>query len=83
MKRQKGQSIVEAILLLVVLLTLTYIARLGLSQMGFIQGIASGPWRYISQLAESGTQPQEGFSRHPNSADRWLTMEIEQGRNCD
>lgn len=76
MRRQVGQSIVEAVLLMTLMIGTAYVLRAALEDMEFFSKLVSGPWRNINGMITNGVWADidESASMHPNLASRHATM---------
>ena len=75
-KNEKGQMVVEAVLIIVVLLGLGSMVTKALKQYEIGRKLTSEPWTLLSGMIVCGTwQPCRGNARglHPSTRDRALT----------
>lgn len=74
---QKGQLVVEAVLIMVVIVSL-YAAFSNWAQgQEFTKKMVSGPWNMLSGMIESGTwnPPAQARAQHPNHLRRNISHE--------
>lgn len=73
----KGQFVIEAILLIVVLLGVFMLTTRTLREQKVFQKLIAGNWPKISGMAENGVweDPSTGRKKHPNQLDRSWTYD--------
>lgn len=78
-KSQRGQLVVEAILLMVVLLAIAGLATKYLANSQLAQKLTIEPWGKLAGMIECGSwqQCQGGIGVHPSSINRTLSLRIE------
>jgi hypothetical protein len=76
MKNQRGQIVVEAVLLTTVLLGLTIFVQNRLQQSRFAEKLVSGPWGKLSGMIECGVWDTcvAASGKHPSNKNRNLTF---------
>jgi hypothetical protein len=76
MKNQRGQLVVEAVLLMTVLLGITFMVTSFLQKSQIAQKFTSEPWARLAGMIECGSwQSCQGSpGLHPSSRDRNLSL---------
>jgi hypothetical protein len=72
---QKGQFVVEAVLLLTVVMALTMLTRQFFSSTEFGKSLVSSPWQKLSGMIECGSWNGCAPGNHPSTAQRALTFD--------
>ena len=74
---QRGQFVIEAVLLMIVAMTMITLLTRGLKNMDFVQSLTSGPWVKLSGMVENGVweTPEQSRAKHPNHSNRKLTSD--------
>lgn len=74
---QRGQTLIEAVLLMVVMVMVWYMIQSGLSEMRFVQTVVQGPWTNMQGLIESGVPAPAAQARaqHPGHLSRSVSKE--------
>ncbi len=69
---QKGQFLIEAVLLMIVMASLTILLTSKLREMDYVKKLVAGPWPYLAGVIENGVWMASDQSRslHPNHKDR-------------
>ncbi len=77
MQNQKGQLLVEAVLLMVVMIGLTVFINQQLQERRFFQTLVTGPWTRLQGMVECGVwQPCRGQADlHPNTRARHISTD--------
>lgn len=77
LKNQKGQFLIEAILLMVVTVGLISYASKTLKDKKVVQKLISGNWPKISGMIETGVwaEPSKARSDHPNQIERGVSYD--------
>lgn len=67
-KNQKGQFVIEAVLLATVTLALFMFITKQLQESKFLAKLVGEPWSYIAGMSESGVwdSPDKARKKHPN-----------------
>ena len=73
MRGEKGQLVVEALLLIVIGLGFTSLIIKGLRENEFVQSMVSKPWVMLSGMIECGTWNGCGSGQHPSTRDRSIS----------
>lgn len=65
---QRGQMTVEAVLIMMIMVSFFTLARREIASRNLLQQLVTGPWSYIQGMAENGVwaQPEAGKKIHPN-----------------
>lgn len=81
-KNQQGQSVVEAVLIMVALFGFVTVVSQGLRQNEIIATLVSGPWQNLSGLIQNGAwaPPHQSMHLHPNNHRRHITFRGDPGR---
>lgn len=76
-RNQKGQFVIEAVLLTVLLLSLFGFVTSQLKQRGMLKKLMQTPFLHYSGMAENGVwgDPAQTRSKHPNLKFRHLSQE--------
>ncbi len=77
LKNQRGQFVIEAVLLMVVSIGFLY-AGLRLLKSGNVMGnLVASPWKKVAGMIESGNWnvADEAAKKHPNQIDRSLSVD--------
>ncbi|PIS11227.1 MAG: hypothetical protein COT73_05105 [Bdellovibrio sp. CG10_big_fil_rev_8_21_14_0_10_47_8] len=74
MKNQGGQMIVETILLLALLVSVSLLVSKYLQESRFAQKLVGEPWGTLSGMIECGVWTGCGAGKHPNSKGRYLSL---------
>ena len=75
---KKGQAVLEAVLLAVVLVIVFQGLSVFLKRSDFVQNIIGEPWKYLSNSIHYGVwtkNPNEGKAKHPNHTGRHVSLE--------
>lgn len=80
LRNQGGQVIVEYILMMVVMLTISFMIQKWLTEKQFITNFTVKPWEKLDGMVQCGTWKKCGVESptaglHPNSAERVLSLE--------
>ncbi len=75
LNNQKGQFVVEAVLLLTVVMALTMLTRQFFSNTEFGKSLVSTPWQKLSGMIECGTWNGCAPGNHPSTALRALSFD--------
>ena len=75
LKNQRGQSIVEAVLILVIVLGIAMGISAAFRQNELLSSMVSGPWQRLSGLLQNGSwvPPNQGMAYHPNNFNRHIS----------
>ena len=75
-KNQKGQLIIEAVLLMTVLTSLMILASNILQSQGYVKSLVATPWQTLAGMIESGNWETADKARplHPNMKFRNVTV---------
>lgn len=73
---QKGQMIVEAILIMVVLLAIVGLTAQVFKKDDFVASLVSKPWQNIAGMLQNGVwaPPNKGAKLHPNHYIRHISI---------
>lgn len=76
---QKGQIIVEAVLLMVLMVSLAVLVSSKLREMQFAQKVVAGPWVMLNGMIECGvwTDCSQGAGLHPSTRNRNISLDPE------
>lgn len=76
-KGQRGQLIVEAVLIIVVFMAITFTAAKFLKQEEFVKNLISGPWQNLAGMMQNGVwgSPAKTEASHPNGHFRHIVVE--------
>jgi hypothetical protein len=78
MNNQRGQLVVEAILLMTVLLGITMAVSSFLQKNKIAQNLTFDPWSHLSSMIECGSWSScRTLGVHPSTADRGLSLKPE------
>lgn len=79
---QKGQLIVEAVLIIVMLMGITFTVASYFRNNEVIRQLISGPWANLSGMLQNGiwSPAPKGAIAHPNGDARHITIEGEVAR---
>lgn len=79
-QNQNGQLIIEAVLLMIVLMSLTILVSRQFREKHLLADIVEGPWAYVQGMAECGVwaPPKQACTLHPNLIDRHIAVGGEQ-----
>ncbi len=78
LRNQRGQFIVEGILLMVVLLGVLTLMTTKIRELGVVTKMVTGPWAKIAGMTENGVwaEPSDASRKqHPNTYNRIFTPE--------
>ncbi|MGE0632995.1 MAG: hypothetical protein AB7O96_11340 [Pseudobdellovibrionaceae bacterium] len=80
LKNQKGQLVVEAVLLVVVMVALFGFFSNWMRNQEFTKKMISGPWLLLSGMIENGVwlPPEKARALHPNNLERNISHEGDQ-----
>ncbi|QDK43778.1 MULTISPECIES: hypothetical protein [unclassified Bdellovibrio] len=72
---QKGQFVIEAVLLMIVMVGIFVASMNALRDSKFLSKLVSGPWERVAGMMESGVwaPAKEARQQHPNQRDRSIT----------
>lgn len=72
LKNQRGQAMVESILIAALLVTVAVTASKVLRDAGFARKMLETPWSYLAGMMENGVwmPADKGHAFHPNHIDR-------------
>ena len=75
-KNQAGQLIVEAVLIIVLLLAVTFTVANFFKKQELIKQLISGPWQSLAGLIENGVwgTPEKTAVSHPNGHGRHIVI---------
>lgn len=81
-KNQKGQMIVEAILLMVIFFGVTMAVGKYFKSEEILAQLVSKPWKSLSGMLQNGvwSEPKQGGPSHPNTHIRHISLEGESAR---
>jgi hypothetical protein len=73
---QKGQSTVEMVLILTVLVAIAITVGEGFRNNELFAKLVSGPWQSLAGLIQNGVwgSPKDTYSQHPNQFERVNTV---------
>lgn len=76
LKNQKGQLIVEAVLLMVVLFGITMAVSKYFASEQTLKALVSGPWQNLAGMIQNGSwgTPAATFALHPNAHARHISI---------
>ncbi len=76
LKNQRGQMVVEGILLMMVLVAVVMALRTTIKSSAMFQTLTQAPWRVLSGMITSGVwkSPQDAIAYHPNQEQRHSSM---------
>jgi hypothetical protein len=76
LKNQRGQFLIEAVLLMVLSIGLLTFALKQLNDGKVLANLISGPWERAAGMIESGIwdKPEKAASHHPNQRSRSLSI---------
>ena len=77
-KNQKGQGVVEMVLLLAIVISISMLISNQLQKKKFIQNLVGKPWEKLSGMIECGVWTGCAPGRHPNSINRNLSYKPDQ-----
>lgn len=82
MGQQSGQAIVEAVMILVLLFGITFMAAQYFKSQEIFRTMITGPWVHMSGMLQNGiwAPPQVGAVNHPNSHGRHIAITGESAR---
>jgi len=74
--QQRGQVIIEMVLLLVLMIGLWGTFSKFAKQKKWFESLVSGPWQNMAGMIESGVwePPQKAISKHPNNFNRVVSL---------
>lgn len=72
---QKGQLVVEAVLLIAVIMAVTILVSNYIQSNEFANKLVAKPWKTLSGMIECGTWTGCGQGNHPGSAARNLSLQ--------
>jgi len=77
LKNERGQFVIEAVLLMVVSVSILLFGLRYLKENKTMGTLVSGPWEKVAGMVESGswTPADEAASKHPNQLDRSLSLD--------
>ncbi|MBO9667302.1 MAG: hypothetical protein J7501_10880 [Bdellovibrio sp.] len=77
LSNQKGQFVIEAVLLMVVMLSIFIASINALKDSKYLSKLVSGPWVTVAGMIESGVwEPADAArKKHPNQFDRTLSID--------
>lgn len=75
-KNQKGQVLVEAVLLLVLVVGMWSVFAKFAKQKKWFENLISGPWQTMSGMIETGVwqPPAQSRGKHPNNFNRVISL---------
>jgi hypothetical protein len=75
-KNQKGQVLIEAVLLLTLVVGMWSVFSKYAKQKKWFDSLVNGPWQTMSGMIETGVwdAPQKSKSKHPNSFNRVISL---------
>ncbi len=75
-KNQKGQVLIEAVLLLTLVVGMWSVFTKFAKQKKWFDSLVNGPWQTMSGMIETGVwdPPQKSKSKHPNSFNRVISL---------
>lgn len=76
LRNQRGQFVIEGLLLMVVLLSVFVFLSGKIKESGIVSQMVTGPWSKIAGMTETGTWQEAGPAAresHPNSYNRIFT----------
>ncbi|MCB0390203.1 MAG: hypothetical protein KDD58_02875 [Bdellovibrionales bacterium] len=81
-KKNKGQMVIEMILVMTVLLSLVGLVRSSLQSSEVFKTLVQGPWRVLSGMITSGTwdSPSEAVRWHPAYYDNHGSLRGDDGQ---
>lgn len=79
---QKGQMLVEAVLIMVVFMAFTMMTARFFRDKEVLKQLISGPWVALSGVLQNGVwlSPDKGAISHPNGHTRHITIQGESAR---
>ncbi len=79
---QKGQMLVEAVLIMVVFMAFTMLTAKYFKDKEFLKQLITGPWVALSGVLQNGVwlSPAKGAISHPNGHTRHITIQGESAR---
>lgn len=78
MKRQpneKGQILVESVLLMALLAGITVLVQSQIQRRGFLNNLIAKPWESVSGMAECGVWGPCAAGKHPLTRNRTLSLD--------
>lgn len=75
-KNQKGQVLVEAVLLLTLVVGMWSVFSKFAKQKKWFDSLVNGPWQTMSGMIETGVwlPPQQSKPKHPNNFNRVISL---------
>lgn len=75
-RNQKGQLIIEAILIIVALFAVTFLVGTYFRDHDFVKKLIQGPWKNLAGLIQNGVwQPlEQSAASHPNGHGRHIVI---------
>jgi hypothetical protein len=75
-RNQKGQSSVEMVLIITVLVAIAITVSEGFRKNELFAKLVSGPWQSLAGLIQNGVwgTPKDTYSQHPNQFERVNTV---------
>ena len=79
---QKGQLIVEAVLIIVMLMGFTFMVANYFKNSEVLRQLITGPWANLSGMLQNGVwaEPAKGAISHPNAHMRHISIEGEDAK---
>lgn len=79
---QKGQMVVESVLIMVVFMAFTLMAAKFFREKDVLKQLITGPWVALSGVLQNGVwiAPAKGAVSHPNGHTRHITIQGESAR---
>lgn len=72
-RNQKGQGVVEMVLLLSVIVSISMLVSNHFQKTKFIQNLVAQPWEHLTGMIECGVWTGCSKGKHPNSLNRNLS----------
>lgn len=82
LKNNKGQMLIEMLLMMTLLLGAATFVGEQFRQSNFIAGLVSGPWKNLSGMIQNGVwaPPEDGMAQHPLVFNRWSSPIGDRGK---
>ncbi len=75
-KNERGQGVIEAVLIMVILFSIAYFVLNQFESKNHLQSLVKSPWKKTAGMIESGVwvEPNRARSMHPNQYKRQTTL---------
>lgn len=83
LRNEKGQMIIEMVLMMTVLLGAATFISSQFRETNFIAQLVSGPWKNLAGMIQNGVwaPPSEGMTKHPTYSNRLNSPHAEKSKD--